>query len=581
MKLWALDSEDNTKGHVFLVNFFDGKKHHTFFDNKKAVRWLYAQYDMEIWATNVGYDLNNLFQGLSWDFVSITYIDSRIISARIKGTKIYFRDTLNHWKMSVADMGEKLGLEKKQISFKEMSKKFYTDPLVKKKTLDYCRRDTEITYQWVNGMREKYKKMGCKLKATVGSSALEFYYDNFFQRPKYILDKDEVKRTEKLKFLKEAYTGGRVEIFHRKPVKGKIFYFDVNSLYPYAMKNFFPHLEKCYWRKKPNLKKEGVCDVDIEAPKNIILPYLGLKLDTQGLVFPAGRFRGVYTYFEIRKAREMGYRVHRFYKALEFPNRYKPFEDYIDFLYKKRLEAKNNKDDLLQEACKNLMNHLYGKFFQGNQYDQLIAYKDPKELKTGDVQLGGMALRKITMSKKINGKLTEVFPPHTNGIWSCYVTAYGKDILYNYLKTVLEKKGQLIYYDTDSIIFKNDEPIFETSNELGKVKLEGILKYAYFKLPKLYKLIPLDKKFYSIKKIQYKAKGVPKKYAEKFFENGIVRFKRPYKLREVLRRNLKKENKLIPNYWEWNDKESFKTYTKRRVLPSGKTMPIILKGQNV
>ncbi len=77
----------------------------------------------------------------------------------------------------------------------------------------------------------------------------------------------------------------------------------------------------------------------------------------------------------------------------------------------------------------------------------------------------------------------------------------------------------------------------------------------------------------------YRAKGVPQRHAEEFFNTNKAKYERPNKLREVLRRNLspKRTFKLIPNYWETHEKEIRSQYTKRTVLNSGETIPLIMK----
>ena len=100
------------------------------------------------------------------------------------------------------------------------------------------------------------------------------------------------------------------------------------------------------------------------------------------------------------------------------------------------------------------------------------------------------------------------------------------------------------------------------------------VKYAHFRLPKEYKLVSQDDT-----KI-YKTKGVPKKSQAEFFENKKVSFERPYKLREVLRRNLspKRILKLKPNFWDTIEKQSSKIYDKRIVFKDGSTKPITIGG---
>ena len=112
-RLWAVDTEDDSKGKVYLINFCDeNEKHHTFRSPKDALKFLEKQSgDIDIWATNLGYDLSNIFQNYM-SCLEITYIKGRVINAKIQGTNITFKDTLNHWKISVAEMGKRIGIAK-------------------------------------------------------------------------------------------------------------------------------------------------------------------------------------------------------------------------------------------------------------------------------------------------------------------------------------------------------------------------------------------------------------------------------------------------------------------------------------
>ena len=168
------------------------------------------------------------------------------------------------------------------------------------------------------------------------------------------------------------------------------------------------------------------------------------------------------------------------------------------------------------------------------------------------------------------------YPKHANCIWSMYVTAYARHRLYyEGLIKVEQAKGLLLYCDTDSVIFESKRNIIKHSKELGSFKLEGIFRYAHFKLPKLYHLIPIQRNKPHI----FKAKGVPNKQAKTFFLKSRAKYRKPNKLRESLRRNLSPNRTydLIPNFWEVREKEIRGSYTKRKVLKTGHTIPCVLR----
>lgn len=577
-KLWTFDTEDDSRGNVKIINFFDGVEHQTFWHRditkkcsqreksrllqRKALQFLenIEGHQHTFWAVNLQYDLNNLF-GEHLYLPKINYVGSRTISASILGTGIRFHDTMNQWKIGVAEMGKMIGLPK-------MKTDDFDNPI-------YCQRDTEIPYLFIKRTTDFYEKIGCKLKATIGSTALNFFESKFYTKQKRrILTKSEIE------FLHQGYYGGRTEIFFNEPITGKIWYHDFNSLYPAVSLNKFPQIRRdaIHFTKEIDLNHEGAADVTVRTNRNFHIPYLPARSDSGGLIFPNGVFRGVYTYFELREALKIGYTIEKVHKALEFTaGTFFPFRDFMLYLFNLR---KNTTDPIESRNLKDLMNNLYGKWGQGNEHEELIPHGG--KIKENRLIMGPLMLEKIE----------DEYPTHTNKIWAMYTTAYGRHKEYEALIQVEKSGAKLIACDTDSVLYEHTHSIFEDSKELGGLKLEPPLQdgkpiffpdgtqklyhdYAHFKLPKLYRL---DN--------DYKAKGIPKKIngeksknQEEFFNEGRTTFRKPLKLRETLRRNLSKKRKrpLRPNFWVEVEKVSNKSYDKRKVLRSGDTEPLTIR----
>jgi hypothetical protein len=447
-------------------------------------------------------------------------------------------------------MGERIGLPKLEMKHDGSTR-------ITKKVVQYCRRDTEIVGRFVYAMNEKYKEIGATLKTTIASTTLNYFETKFYKRVKHRFTEEQID------FFHSGYYGGRTEIFHNHPIEGQIWYCDVNSLYPHCLKvGEYPDLEEFYETTKPDFSRFGMADVLLEAPREMQIPYLPHRIAESGkLVFPLGTFRGVYTFYEIREALRLGYRIHETYRAIEFPSSFNPFAKFIDTLYFERLKAQASKDDLMQMTYKSLMNYCYGKFAQRNESTKLVPIVETN-LKGGDVLFGDLVLRKERIK----------YPRYANCIWACYVTAYARHLLHSALSKVHEAGGLLLYCDTDSVIFEHPNNILGDSRNLGEFKLEHEYAYAHFKLPKLYCLKSSDSE-------AYRAKGVPFGVAREFFTDGRASFQRPLKLRETLRRNMspKRTEKLIANYWTTFDKELKGQYDKRIVnKKDGSTRPIFI-----
>lgn len=550
----ALDTEDNSNGKLYLVNFFDGQRHTTFKNADRAINWLLEftesrtgnKQGISIWAVNAEYDLNNLFKTNN-DLITRRYIDSRFISARLRGRNVSFFDTLNHWKLSVEKMGERIGLKK-------------LDSGGNYNNVEYCRRDTEITYKFVEKMLGYYQTLGVDASSTIGSTTLKLF------RTKYHFKKFEEFDETEIEFMREAARGGRVEIFDTNPVWGRIRYFDFNSLYPSQMLKPVPRLGSRYFTKVPHVDHcEGIADVTLRTPKSMAIPYLGTIREGK-FIFPLGTWRGRYTYFELREAAKLGY-TFRVHTALEFAGRPQPtMRNFVLELYERRKLANESGDKLLAETLKYLMNNLFGKWNQGNENTSVLPFV-PGRLKPGDVY-------SPKNPEAILRKIKTGYPPHTNVIWAAYITAYARDALWKALSKVNKRGGRLIYCDTDSIIFDSTKSIFSNSTELGELKSEGEFCFAHFKQPKMYKLISKQDEAH------YKTKGVPKKFQCDFFENDFAFFDSPNRFKQSLRKAIQGAGgDRIADYvniWEARLKTINSEYSKREVLKDGTTRPIVI-----
>src|SRR4030043_568510 len=287
MKTFSFDTEDDSKGQPLLVDFYDGKNHHTFTDMLKGWEWLARQGPAQVWACNTEYDLINLFGDWVTKVLTLQYVSSGLMRATMLEADVVFYDTLRHWAMSVEAMGKYIGKPKHKDYFGNM---------VTTKLIEACKRDTEIVFDFVDIMLLKYKTLGLEIKSTLPSMAMQYWNKRFNQ---YDLPKINNKIRDK---FRGGYYGGRVEVYRFGEIEGPIYHYDINSLYPYFMRSFeYPDITRpAKQSANTDFSRYGMASIEIDLPYRDKpgLPYRSEK----EILFPYGKMSGVYCYPEIRQA---------------------------------------------------------------------------------------------------------------------------------------------------------------------------------------------------------------------------------------------------------------------------------------
>lgn len=561
----ACDTEDDSKGRTYMVNFFDGENHFTFRSTSQATEWL-NQYSrcfkkgVEVWFANMQYDIGNVYRE-SQEFLSFNLAGSRFISGKVYQERIHFRDVLNVIPgSSVKSLGNMIGLKK--IETKDFNNE------------KYCQVDTEIVYWAKLNFQKALKKLNIDLRNTAAGTGFAALLKMFSPLEFNSLD-DEAHE-----FMKQGYYGGRTEVFHTAKLKGEIYSYDIISSYPSVMRDIpLVNTHSGFYTKKPNFKREGMIDLIIECPQDLKIPYLPVRYKddkTEKLIFPTGTIRGVYTYFEIREALKLGYTIKKTINALEFAKNYTfKLDKFVDKIFALRQKAKKNKDAVMDYACKIILNASYGKFALGNDRTQLITL-DELDKTSGEFSSEIFPNNQVIVKKKTN------YMPSTNYLTAAMITAYGRHNLYQYLIKATENGRTLFYCDTDSIFFRG--PAFPDSmlgKNLGDLELQHEISEAHFILPKTYYI-----KWKSGEK-KYKCKGVRGELAELFFTKGFAENMQPLKYVETCRKNFQihaknkkfaSNNALLPfNLWVKKPKSLKSKYDKRELLLHGTTKPINLE----
>lgn len=525
MNFWVVDTEDNSAGGIYWINFYNGKDHFSFKTRSDAVKFL-GTIKGKIFAVNLEYDIGNIF-GDDLTKVKLLFNTSRLLYAQYR--RCYFYDTLNHWKLSVADMGILLDFEKLPFN---------------PKNLDYCRRDCEVTYLFTAKMLKIYDSEGMKFRCTLPSTVFWWWKEKFYSLPKTSFPKNYIDE------IRQAYFGGRTESFFIGKYYGAIKYIDVNSMYPYVMIGEFPDPYTYIKTKDPDLSSYGLTYADVTSALPVpVLPY---RRKDGRLMFPNGSFSGLWSNIELDYFRSIGGTIRKIHYGYKYPISCDPFTSFVDEVYTKRMNAK---DEFQKYTYKLSMNSLYGKFGQGN--DEVIVETVDlfKKRKSKDIP----DTWKIYNGLVIYTKKGE-YPIHSNFLWSIYVTAKARILLHKKIIELKEKGNIVLYCDTDSIIFSGSISGIHLSKNIGDFKLEGEYTSFNCKQAKVYSLSGSGEDYVRVK-------GVPAKHRKSFFETGKATYKKPLRIRESLRRNL------APNLWLDHSKVMVSIYDKGIIKKDGFVIP--------
>jgi len=303
--------------------------------------------------------------------------------------------------------------------------------------------------------------------------------------------------------IKQAYYGGITEVY--KPCGYDLFYYDVNSLYPYVSLNDMPGIicsKLNYYTNKSIDDLFGFFNCIIEAPLDSYLGLLPVR-DKSGINFPVGKWKGWYFSEELKFAKVNGYKINVI-EGYSFNREVNVFKEYVDSIYR----LKSNPINVIQKSmAKSLLNNLLGRF--GISLDKAIT-----EIVSEKYFDRISSMHKVTSYKRISSEniLVSYVPKIDNDIINSHnldiikvlnqfkdkevqylnvssvaisaaVTAYGRMYISNLKLNILKNGGKIFYSDTDSIVTNlNLNNLLVNPNEIGKLKLEHKIKVFLFQV---------------------------------------------------------------------------------------------------
>lgn len=417
-------------------------------------------------------------------------------------------------------------------------------------------------------------------------------------------------------WVRQGYYGGRTELF--RTFGEKLHYYDINSSYVAAMREDMPVGERIIedhldWRRFENYA--GFVECTVYVPPECEIPPLPHRDKLTGkLLFPAGRFRGVWSTEELKLLEDpmVNGRIERVKKVVWF--RRKPlFVKMVDELWRLRDKRIEGYDEGLSALAKLMGNSLYGKFGMKQDRTSVVFSQNVPEaacfLCRGPALVEGGLCRECEGSKPAMAEpdgdvwyqAKKVEAPYIIPQIAAHITALARVRIWRFMQLAIKAGGKLYYTDTDSII---TDAVLPSSSDLGALKDEypGQELTGLFVQPKVYMLEnpghneTVDRMaellqramegdetvdastFDKMQKFEPKVtmKGFPRSLRTKenlgaLQEGKTLSYSRLEKVRSLAREGFRRPPLMA------TVKKSFKSgYDKRRLHKDGSTSPVVL-----
>lgn len=405
---------------------------------------------------------------------------------------------------------------------------------VEAETRMYLTDDVKCLFQVVEKFRQGWVEMPGSPRlfeyCTIGQMCHTYFLKNYLPVEMYpCLDVCEDA------FIRKALYGGRTEVFRRVAPAGKsIHYVDVNSLYPYVMESCDLPCGDPVWhfrKEDPNLFEFAysafpvmtkVCDdeyfddlmtglneqmgwediygfveVDVLCNLNCRYPVLPERRSMDGGTTFKNMFTNmekkkmVYYTEELKRAIRKGYRVTHVHSYSKW-QRGKVYQELIHVLKAQKLlgEGKDvngerlpgvEKNPSLRAAAKVAQNSLFGKTIQF--IDSSVQLVHTRERLFQSIH---NAFTKVSIKPIFRSAVSDVVEVTSKFVVpkvqkrSCAaigtaILAEARLVLYDYFDEVSRVGGEILYCDTDSIVFAGDVPLPERCMHdchYGKMKVE-------------------------------------------------------------------------------------------------------------
>lgn len=361
--------------------------------------------------------------------------------------RIQIIDSFGFLPTSLARVSESLGLNLPKL---EKPEGLGTLPLRTPEFEAYAKRDADIDFHFARWIENIHRQYNIKLTVSLPQMGAYIFKSMFLRKGDVI----EFPPMNVVKPSLLSYHGGKNGFYVKPGVYKNCSEIDINSAYPYAMKqlpSFLKGTYACVKRFVPELCGVYRISGRINCPYNLLFDH--------GFKPVSGEFKNLWvTGYEIAEGLK--------YNELEIDDIFghvwvpdaeetrNPFGDYVDYFYQKRQETP--KSDPMSNFFKLAMNANYGKLIQ------CVEKREEVDIDTPDFNVNVGKDGKLKIEERVkNFTAGGMFQPFI----ASQITAKVRVMLHG-----LEHRFKAIHAATDSI--KTLEPIVGGSKALGDYKLE-------------------------------------------------------------------------------------------------------------
>lgn len=490
-----------------------------------------------IYAYNLNFDsyiILQMFKHLG--ITEFEMIESGGLLLAIKHKNVEFRELMCFLPSGIKNLAQKVGLQKG--SWEESKNN-------EQSLIAYCVNDCIITMKLTEKFKEELKsnfnlRFSLRDYSPASLSHHLFFKPNFMNLMRIIKKKkggkrqfiDEFTKTVNY-FIKRFYYGGRCENFYMGHYRGgQLFYYDVNSLYPYVIYNFaniLPYKPISICKTYPRKTEQFLFIGEIELKPNDftkiygIIPMKVKMKDGEKLIFVGqGKAKTILWKPEFDYYKQFFKSVNGFFVVFQTITQRQ--SRYIRETITKLYTLKKQKEGLIGIIAKILLNSFYGKFGQEPKrkiIKGLTFREDIIEVIEGKEGLLPLPVYELEFNLFKN----------TNFAIASFITAMARLHMLKLIHFLFQQGIEIYYTDTDSIIANKQIPAELVGEQMGKLKHEYTGEEGYFISPKIYALK-------TQKGWLYKIKGFNPRTFEEWKEiiaGKEIEYKAPAKIRTQLR----------------------------------------------